>query len=108
MISVSGGSLSAGRALSLTGASAYFLGASTCVVSPVTLPPQDKEGFGSVISHEENVKFIFEESRLLHSNQLINEDFLQKFSQFHNLLENSQKKKRMSRSSSSYFAFSRL
>jgi hypothetical protein len=28
-----------------------------------TLLPQDKEGFGSFISHEENVKFIFEESR---------------------------------------------
>jgi hypothetical protein len=46
------------------------------VVSPVTLNPQDKEGFGSVISHEENVKFIFEESRTLHSNQLVNEDSL--------------------------------
>jgi hypothetical protein len=27
-----------------------------------TLISQDKEGFGSVISHEENVKFVFEES----------------------------------------------
>ncbi|MFC0190410.1 hypothetical protein ACFFJY_19145 [Fictibacillus aquaticus] len=26
------------------------------------LVPQDKEGFGSPTSHEENVKFIFEES----------------------------------------------
>jgi hypothetical protein len=34
-----------------------------------TLIPQDKEGFGSFKSHEENVKFIFEESRTLHSNQ---------------------------------------
>jgi hypothetical protein len=42
-------------------------------VSPVPLIPQDKEGFGSFISHEENVKFIFEESRTLHSNQLVNE-----------------------------------
>ncbi|WP_156419043.1 hypothetical protein [Fictibacillus sp. FJAT-27399] len=47
-------------------------------VSPVTLVPQDKEGFGSVISHEENVKFIFEESRTLHSNQLSNEGFFTK------------------------------
>jgi hypothetical protein len=38
-------------------------------VSPVPLIPQDKEGFGSFKSHEENVKFIFEESRTLHSNQ---------------------------------------
>jgi hypothetical protein len=41
-------------------------------VSPVTLIPQDKEGFGSDISHEENVNFIFEESRTLLSNQLVN------------------------------------
>ncbi|WP_156418967.1 hypothetical protein [Fictibacillus sp. FJAT-27399] len=34
----------------------------------------------------------------MHSNQLINEDFLQKFSQFQNLLENSQKKKGCPRS----------
>ncbi|WP_156418859.1 hypothetical protein [Fictibacillus sp. FJAT-27399] len=58
-------------------------------VSPVPLPPQDKEGFGSVISHEENVKFIFEESRPLHSNQLVNEALLQKGSQSNNLLEKS-------------------
>ncbi|WP_156419053.1 hypothetical protein [Fictibacillus sp. FJAT-27399] len=45
-------------------------------VSPVPLPPQDKEGFGSVISHEENVKFIFEESRTFHSNQHSNEGYL--------------------------------
>ncbi|MCQ6264860.1 hypothetical protein M1K46_04150 [Fictibacillus sp. WQ 8-8] len=77
MISVSGCSLSAGRAVSLTGASAYLLGAWRLWVSPVTLLPQDKEGFGSVISHEENVKFIFEESRTLHSNQLSDEDYLQ-------------------------------
>ncbi|WP_156419090.1 hypothetical protein [Fictibacillus sp. FJAT-27399] len=62
MISVPGCSLSAGRAVSLTGVNAYFL----VQVSPVTLVPQDKEGFGSV--HEENVKFIFEESRIFHFN----------------------------------------
>jgi hypothetical protein len=39
-----------------------------------TLLPQDKEGFSSVISHEENVNFIFEESRTLHSNQLVDEE----------------------------------
>jgi hypothetical protein len=38
-----------------------------------TLLPQDKEGFDSVTSHEENVIFIFEESRTLHSNQPVNE-----------------------------------
>jgi hypothetical protein len=43
-------------------------------VSPVPLIPQDKEGSGSFKSHEENVKFIFEESRTLHFNQLINEE----------------------------------
>jgi hypothetical protein len=43
-------------------------------VSPVPLIPQDKKGFGSVSSHEENVIFIFEESRTLHSNQLVNEE----------------------------------
>ncbi|WNB92848.1 hypothetical protein [Bacillus sp. NEB1478] len=42
-------------------------------VSPVPLLPQDKEGYGSDISHEENVIFIFEESLTLHSNQLVNE-----------------------------------
>ncbi|UZJ79328.1 hypothetical protein [Fictibacillus sp. KU28468] len=56
------------RMPAFTGVNAYFRGA--CAepyrrqrlrVSPVTLVPQDKEGFGSVISHEENVKFIFEE-----------------------------------------------
>ncbi|MCK6258914.1 hypothetical protein LCY76_20290 [Fictibacillus sp. KIGAM418] len=31
------------------------------VVSPVTLLPQDKEGYGSDTSHEENVMFIFED-----------------------------------------------
>ncbi|MED2975068.1 hypothetical protein P4361_22940, partial [Fictibacillus sp. B-59209] len=61
--------------MSLTGASAYLLGAWRLWVLPVPHLPQDKEGFGSVISHEENVKFIFEESRPLHSNQLVNEDF---------------------------------
>ncbi|MGP4082131.1 hypothetical protein ACTWQL_19780 [Pseudalkalibacillus sp. R45] len=35
-----------------------------------TLIPQDKESFGSVISHEENAVFIFEESRTWLSNQL--------------------------------------
>jgi hypothetical protein len=39
-----------------------------------TLIPQDKEGFDSVTSHEENVIFIFEESRTLHSNQIDNGD----------------------------------
>jgi hypothetical protein len=39
-------------------------------VSPVPQVPQDKEGFNSVTSHEENVIFIFEESRNLRSNQL--------------------------------------
>ncbi|WNB92360.1 hypothetical protein [Bacillus sp. NEB1478] len=39
-----------------------------------TLLPQDKEGYGSDISHEENVIFIFEESRTLHSIQLFNEE----------------------------------
>jgi hypothetical protein len=43
-------------------------------VSPVPLIPQDKEGFDSVTPHEENVIFIFEESRTLHSNQLVNEE----------------------------------
>jgi hypothetical protein len=39
-----------------------------------TLIPQDKEGNGRIISHEENVNFIFEESRTFHSNQLVNEE----------------------------------
>jgi hypothetical protein len=39
------------------------------------LIPQDKEGFDSVTSHEENVIFIFEESRTFRSNQLVNEAF---------------------------------
>ncbi|UZJ78032.1 hypothetical protein [Fictibacillus sp. KU28468] len=47
---------------------AYFLVQAPAGVSPVTLVPQDKESFGSVISHEENVKFIFEESRIFHFN----------------------------------------
>ncbi|WP_156419067.1 hypothetical protein [Fictibacillus sp. FJAT-27399] len=55
-------------------------------VSPVPHFPQEKEGFGSVISHEENVKFIFEESRTLHSNQLVNEVSLQKGSYSSHLL----------------------
>ncbi|WNB92343.1 hypothetical protein [Bacillus sp. NEB1478] len=63
LISVPGCSLSAGRAVS-------HLALCTRCVSPVPLLPQDKEGFGSDISHEENVIFIFEESRTLHSNQL--------------------------------------
>ncbi|MGP4080179.1 hypothetical protein ACTWQL_09705 [Pseudalkalibacillus sp. R45] len=33
--------------------------------------PQDKESIGSVTSHEENVIFIFEESRTLLSKQLL-------------------------------------
>jgi hypothetical protein len=40
-----------------------------------TLLPQDKEGFGSFTSHEENVKFIFEGSRTLRSNQRINGEY---------------------------------
>jgi hypothetical protein len=39
-----------------------------------TLIPQDKEGNGRIISHEENVNFIFEESRTLHSYQLVTEE----------------------------------
>ncbi|UZJ77364.1 hypothetical protein [Fictibacillus sp. KU28468] len=77
------------RMLAFTGVNAYFRGA----VSPVPLVPQGKEGFGSVISHEENVKFIFEESRTLHSNQLVNEAYLQKGSQSNNLLEMSRIKR---------------
>ncbi|MGP4079392.1 hypothetical protein ACTWQL_05705 [Pseudalkalibacillus sp. R45] len=41
-----------------------------------TLIPQDKESFGSVSSQEENVIFIFEESRTLLSNQLAQVSFL--------------------------------
>ncbi|WP_156419019.1 hypothetical protein [Fictibacillus sp. FJAT-27399] len=48
MISVPGCSLSAGRAVSLTGVNAYFLVQAPAGVSPVTLVPQDKEGSGSV------------------------------------------------------------
>jgi hypothetical protein len=43
-------------------------------VSPVPLIPQDKESFDSVTSHEENVIFIFEESRTLRSNQLVTDE----------------------------------
>ncbi|UZJ78451.1 hypothetical protein [Fictibacillus sp. KU28468] len=82
MISVPGCSLLparaptfAGRAVSLTGVNANFLALALAGVSPVTLVPQDKEGFGSVISHEENVKFLFEESRTIHFNQLFIEEF---------------------------------
>ncbi|UZJ77683.1 hypothetical protein [Fictibacillus sp. KU28468] len=75
--------------MSLTGASGNFLGECRLWVSPVPLLPQDKDGFGSVISHEENVEFIFEESHTLHSNQLVNEGSLQKCSQCNNLLEKS-------------------
>jgi hypothetical protein len=39
-----------------------------------TLIPQDKEGNGRIISHEENVNFIFEASRIFHSYQLVNEE----------------------------------
>ncbi|UZJ79048.1 hypothetical protein [Fictibacillus sp. KU28468] len=55
MISAPGCSLSAGRAVSLTGVNAYFLAQAPAGVSPVTLVPQ--------------------ESRTLHSNQLFIEDF---------------------------------
>ncbi|UZJ78466.1 hypothetical protein [Fictibacillus sp. KU28468] len=61
--------------MSLTGVNAYFLVQAPAGVSPVTLVPQDKEGSGSFLSHEENVKFIFEESRTFHFNQLFIEDF---------------------------------
>jgi hypothetical protein len=44
------------------------------MVSPVPLIPQDKESFGSVASHEENMIFIFEESRTLHSYQRVIEE----------------------------------
>ncbi|WP_156418819.1 hypothetical protein [Fictibacillus sp. FJAT-27399] len=95
------------RMLAFTGVNAYFRGAGgepyrrqrqlsrrkRLWVSPVPLVPQDKEGLGSVISHEENVKFIFEESRTLHSNQLVNEAYLQKGSQSNNLLEMSRIKR---------------
>jgi hypothetical protein len=47
-------------------------------VSPVPLIPQDKEGFGSDTSHEENVIFIFEESHTLRSNQLDSEAYTTK------------------------------
>ncbi|UZJ77886.1 hypothetical protein [Fictibacillus sp. KU28468] len=53
--------------MSLTGVNAYFLVQAPEGVSPVTLVPQDKEGSGSFL-HEENVKFIFEESRIFHFN----------------------------------------
>jgi hypothetical protein len=46
-----------------------------------TLLPQDKEGNGRIISHEENVNFIFEESRTLHCNQPTNEGMFQKYPQ---------------------------
>jgi hypothetical protein len=58
-----------------------------------TLIPQDKEGFDSVISHEENVIFIFEESRTLHSNQIDNGDKYKNSSISNNLLEKSPIKK---------------
>jgi hypothetical protein len=44
-------------------------------VSPVPLIPLDKESFVSITSHEENAIFIFEESRTLLFNQLVNADF---------------------------------
>ncbi|UZJ80394.1 hypothetical protein [Fictibacillus sp. KU28468] len=53
MISVSGCSLSTGRAVSLTGVNAYFLAQAPAGVSPVTQIPQ--------------------ESRTFHSNQLVKE-----------------------------------
>ncbi|UZJ76903.1 hypothetical protein [Fictibacillus sp. KU28468] len=66
----------AGRAVSRV--NAYFLALAPAGVSPVTLVPQDKEDSRSVLSHEENVKFIFEESRTFHFNQLFIEDFQDK------------------------------
>ncbi|MDR7072889.1 hypothetical protein [Fictibacillus barbaricus] len=39
-----------------------------------TLIPQDKESKGRNIAHEENVTFIFEESRTLHFNQLVGDE----------------------------------
>ncbi|UZJ77920.1 hypothetical protein [Fictibacillus sp. KU28468] len=61
--------------LAFTGVNAYFLALAPAGVSPVTLVPQDREGPGSFLSHEENVKFIFEESLTFHFNQLFIEDF---------------------------------
>jgi hypothetical protein len=54
-----------------------------------TLIPQDKEGNGRIILHEENGNFIFEESRTFRSNQLGNEDSLQKQSKSNNYLDKS-------------------
>jgi hypothetical protein len=62
-------------------------GRATSAFRVVTLIPQDKEGFGSVISHEENMKFIFEESRTLYSNQPVIGVKLQKCPRSNNLLE---------------------
>ncbi|WP_156419006.1 hypothetical protein [Fictibacillus sp. FJAT-27399] len=45
MISVPGCSLSAGRAVSLTGVNAYFLALAPAGVSPVTLVPQESRIF---------------------------------------------------------------
>jgi hypothetical protein len=43
----------------------------TCGVSLSSYIPQDKEGYGSEKSHEENVIFIFEESSAFRSNQQV-------------------------------------
>ncbi|WHY71314.1 hypothetical protein [Fictibacillus enclensis] len=58
LIFVPGRSLSAGRAVSLTGVNAYLLAQAPAGVSPVTLVPK--------------------ESRTFHYNQLFIEDFLRK------------------------------
>jgi hypothetical protein len=79
LISAPGCSLSAGRAVSLP--FAFCWQGLTCPTDP-----QDKEGFGSFKSHEENVMFIFEESRTFRSNQLINEVFTKTIKN-NNLLE---------------------
>ncbi|MDN4525779.1 hypothetical protein, partial [Fictibacillus fluitans] len=62
-----------GASTYLTGASTYLTGASTYLVSSGPLFPLDKESSGSETSHEENGKFIFEESRILHYNQRLSE-----------------------------------
>jgi hypothetical protein len=53
---------------------ARFPRAGASLVSSDPLFPQDKEHFGSDTSHEENVIFIFEESRTFHFNQRFTDD----------------------------------
>jgi hypothetical protein len=61
------------------------------VVSPVPLILQDKEGSGSDISHEENVIFIFEDSRPFAPINYSMKSFDKSLS-CNNLLEKSEKK----------------